>query len=295
MIRRNVFQISIADLMGPHDAKTQKKLLQIRKMSESIQRGIKSRDGNIQTIPITDEDITDDWVRMIINQYRIKYRQPAVAREAEVNSKVQDCKVSSGEMSTTFKIDARVSPPPGSGLQQDYHFIAKLLPEDDSNRVWSLDNNVFAKEISIYFELFPFLRTICLNTPPLRGFLDSHLPKVCFSSNNTGGLGVLVFENAQVSGYRHPQDPRGLSLDQVMCVINFLAVFHAIGSAVVNSKRQIRSSYPFLESNVYSSPGMVEGAKELFRLYSHFLQSFDDPQAAEKFNKHCQVVHQNIL
>ena len=76
-------------------------------MSESIQRGIKCRDGNIQTIPITEEDITPDWVRMIINQYKIKYLEPAVARHAEVLSEVEDCKVSSGEMSTTFKIDAR--------------------------------------------------------------------------------------------------------------------------------------------------------------------------------------------
>jgi len=284
-------KISIADLLGPHDAKTQKKLQQIRKMSEHIQRGIRSRDGNIQTIPITDEDITADWVRMIINQYKIKYLQPAVPKQATVLREVEDCKVSSGEMSTTFKIDARVSPPATASTnnqnEQNYHFIAKLLPADDSNRVWSLDNNVFAKEISIYFELFPAMKTVCLNSP-LRGFLDSSLPKVCFSSNNTEGLGVLVFENAQVSGYRHPNDPQGLSLSQVLCVINFLAVFHAIGSAVVNSKPQIRSSYPFLESNVYSSPGMVEGAKELFQLYSHFLESCHDPQPAQKFNAHCQ-------
>ena len=261
-------------------------------MSEHIQRGIRSRDGNIQTIPITDEDITADWVRMIINQYKIKYLQPAVPKQATVLSEVEDCKVSSGEMSTTFKIDARVSPPAAASTnnqnEQNYHFIAKLLPADDSNRVWSLDNNVFAKEISIYFDLFPAMKTVCLNSP-LRGFLDSSLPKVCFSSNNTEGLGVLVFENAQVSGYRHPNDPEGLSLSQVLCVINFLAVFHAIGSAVVNSKPQIRSSYPFLESNVYSSPGMVEGAKELFQLYSHFLESCHDPQPAQKFNAHCQV------
>lgn len=270
--------------MGPHDAQTVKKLQHIRKLSESIQRGIKSRDGNIQTIPITEEDITADWVRMIINQYKIKYLSPSIPRQATVCCQVEDCKVSSGEMSTTFKIDARVS----DDQQQHYHFIAKLLPEDDSNRVWSLDNNVFAKEISIYFELFPSLRNVCLGTR-LRGFLDSHLPKVCFSSNNTAGLGVLVFENAQLDGYRHPKDPQGLSLKQVLCVVNFLAVFHAIGSAVVNSKREIRSSYPFLESNVYSSPGMVEGTKSLFRLYAHFLRSFNEQTPAEKFNEHCQV------
>ena len=61
-------------MMGPHDAQTMKKLQHIRKLSESIQRGIKRRDGNIQTIPITEEDITVDWVRMIINQYKIKFR-----------------------------------------------------------------------------------------------------------------------------------------------------------------------------------------------------------------------------
>ena len=276
--------------MGPHDAQTMKKLQHIRKLSESIQRGIQSRDGNIQTIPITEEDITVDWVRMIINQYKIKYtKSPCLTRQASVRCLVEDCKVSSGEMSTTFKIDARVSDEQQQQQQQQhYHFIAKLLPEDDSNRVWSLDNNVFAKEISIYFELFPSLRNVCHNTK-LRGFLDSHLPKVCFSSNNTAGLGVLVFENSQVDGYRHPKDPQGLSLKQVLCVVDFLAVFHAIGSAVVNSKREIRSSYPFLESNVYSSPGMVEGTKSLFRLYSHFLKSFYEQTPAEKFNEHCQV------
>ena len=273
--------------MGPHDAQTMKKLQHIRKLSESIQRGIQSRDGNIQTIPITVEDITVDWVRMIINQYKIKYtRSPCLTRQASVRCLVEDCKVSSGDMSTTFKIDARVSDE--QQQQQNYHFIAKLLPEDDSNRVWSLDNNVFAKEISIYFELFPSLRNVCHNTK-LRGFLDSHLPKVCFSSNNTAGLGVLVFENSQVDGYHHPKDPQGLSLKQVLCVVDFLAIFHAIGSAVVNSKREIRASYPFLESNVYSSPGMVEGAKSLFRLYAHFLNSFYEQTPAEKFNEHCQV------
>jgi len=279
-------KISIADLMGPHDAQTMKKLQHIRKLSESIQRGIKSRDGNIQTIPITEEDITVDWVRMIINQYKIKYtKSPCLTRQASLRCLVEDCKVSSGEMSTTFKIDARVSD--DQQQQQHYHFIAKLLPEDDSNRVWSLDNNVFAKEISIYFELFPSLRNVC-NDTKLRGFLDSHLPKVCFSSNNTAGLGVLVFENSQVDGFRHPKDPQGLSLKQVLCVVNFLAVFHAIGSAVVNSKREIRSSYPFLESNVYSSQAMVEGTKSLFQLYSHFLKSFNEQTPAEKFNEHCQ-------
>merc|ERR1719433_900624 len=78
-------KISIADLMGPHDAQTMKKLQHSRKLSESIQRGIQSRDGNIQTIPITVEDITVDWVRMIINQYKIKYtRSPCLTRQASV-------------------------------------------------------------------------------------------------------------------------------------------------------------------------------------------------------------------
>merc|ERR1712244_173753 len=115
----------------------------------------------------------------------------------------------------------------------EYYFIAKLLPKDDPNRVYVFEANVFEKEISIYFELLPCMRQFCLDSP-LHSFLSSNIPQCIYGSNNTDGAGVLVFECALQQGYSHPVDPEGLSLEQVLCAVNFMAKFHAIESALIS-------------------------------------------------------------
>ena len=86
-------------------------------------------------------------------------------------------------------------------------------------------------------------------------------------------------------------DPEGLSLDQVLCAVNFMAKFHAIGSALISKKlKSIQLRHPYLLNNVYNSPLMIEGAKKLFDIYAEFLNCVpDQTDLVDKFNFHCQV------
>ena len=192
-------------------------------------------------------------------------------------------------MSTTCKIHAIVNT---HGDLENYTFIAKILPADDPNRVYAFEANVFEKEISIYFELLPSLKRFCSESESdLQNLIVSNIPNCIYASNNMDGAGVLVFECALQQGYSHPIDPEGLSLEQVLCVINFMAKFHAIGSAIISKKlKSIKLRHPYLENNVYNSPMMIEGAKKLFDVYSEFLSCVPEQQElVDKFSVHCQV------
>lgn len=242
--------------------------------------------GNFTTIPTQLGDINPEWAKIIINQHRIKHFRPPLNQEALVTKLlVDDCKKSSGDMSTTARMNVKVD-----NMDEDvqYYFIAKLLPKDDPCRVYVFEANVFEKEISIYFELLPCLRQSCLNTK-LEKLLSSHIPQCIYGSNNMDGAGVLVFECALEQGFLHPVDPEGLSLEQVMCVISFMAKFHAIGSSLLaKSHKSMKLRHPYLLSNVYSSPLMIEGAKKMFETYDDFLNSVPGQQdLAEKFEKNC--------
>jgi thiamine kinase-like enzyme len=74
-----------------------------------------------------------------------------------------------------------------------------------------------------------------------------------------------------------------------MTTIKFMAKFHAIGSALLITKgKLINLRYPFLSSNVYSSPQMAEGAKGLFHIYTEFLKSVSEAEDLHvKFTKYC--------
>ena len=123
----------------------------------------------------------------------MKHSQPPLSVTAELSHlELQDCKVSSGDMSTTCKIHARLL---SHGRTENYTFIAKILPADDPNRVYVFEANVFEKEISIYFELLPCLRQFC-SEPQLQHFLATNIPQCVYGSNNMDGAGVLVFECA---------------------------------------------------------------------------------------------------
>jgi len=242
--------------------------------------------GNFTTIPTQLGDINPEWAKIIINQHRIKHFRPPLNQEALVTKLlVDDCKKSSGDMSTTARMNVKVD---NMDEEVQYYFIAKLLPKDDPCRVYVFEANVFEKEISIYFELLPCLRQSCLNTK-LEKLLSSHIPQCIYGSNNMDGAGVLVFECALEQGFLHPVDPEGLSLEQVMCVISFMAKFHAIGSSLLaKSHKSMKLRHPYLLSNVYSSPLMIEGAKKMFETYDDFLNSVPGQQdLAEKFEKNC--------
>merc|ERR1712107_979734 len=92
-----------------------------------------------------------------------------------------------------------------------------------------------------------------------------------------------------MGGFIHPVDPEGLSLKQVLSVINLMAKFHAIGSAKVNKcHKQMKLRHPYLLSNVYSSPTMIEGAQNMFSTYLQFLRSVPGQHhLVETFERHC--------
>jgi len=275
--------LNIAECKAPPSPTTIKRLLRIRKMSEMAKN---PKSGNFTTIPTQLEDINPEWGKIIINQHRLKHLQPPLHQKATVSKfSVDDCKKSSGDMSTTFRMNMKVN---DMNEEVQYYFIAKLLPTDDPCRVYVFEANVFEKEISIYFELLPCLKQFCKNTK-LERLLSIHIPQCIYGSNNMDGAGVLVFECALEQGFLHPVDPQGLSLEQVLCVVNFMAKFHAIGSALITkSKKSIKLRHPYLLSNVYSSPMMVEGAKKMFGIYNDFLQSVPEQKdLSHKFQKHC--------
>jgi hypothetical protein len=198
---------------------------------------------------------------------------------------VTDCKKSSGDLSTTCRICVDVR---AEDQDINYVFIAKLLPADDPCRVYVFESNVFEKEISIYFELLPCLRQFCEGTK-LEKVMLNRIPQCIYGSNNCDGAGVLVFECAQEKGFVHPENPDGLTLDEVVSTVKFMAKFHAIGSAMLSSKgKMVTLRYPFLSNNVYSSPIMQEGARRMFNIYNEFLTTVSgDLKLQDKFTKYC--------
>jgi len=242
--------------------------------------------GNFTTIPTQLGEINPEWAKIIINQHRIVHLQPPLNQDALITKlSVDDCKKSSGDMSTTARMNVKVD---NLDDEVQYYFIAKLLPKDDPDRVYVFEANVFEKEIRIYFELFPRLRQSCLDTK-LHKLLSTRIPQCIYASNNMDGAGVLVFECALQQGFSHPVDPEGLSLEQVFSVIDFMANFHAIGSSLIaKNPKKMRDHHPYLLSNVYSSTLMIDGAKKMFEIYNAFLHSVPgQPDLAEKFEKHC--------
>ena len=61
-------QTSIASVAGPPSPATIKKLLRIRMMSEMVRTPAA---GNIVTIPTQVADISADWVKMVVNQWKV--------------------------------------------------------------------------------------------------------------------------------------------------------------------------------------------------------------------------------
>jgi len=133
------------------------------------------------------------------------------------------------------------------------------------------------------------LRLTCQGNKELERLFSRAVPQCIYASNNIDGAGVLVFECALQQGFIHPADPEGLSLDQLCCVIKVMAKFHAIGSAKVNRyHKQMKLRHPYLLSNVYSSPTMIEGAQQMFDTYLHFLKSVPGQhELVKRFEQHC--------
>ena len=56
-------------------------------------------------IPTEISEITWDWVRVVLNQYRLTFcDRPAVSREAIIDVSTFDCKKSVGDFSSTYQV-----------------------------------------------------------------------------------------------------------------------------------------------------------------------------------------------
>lgn len=254
-------------LSNPPSPSTCKKLLRVRTMAEHARKS-----SLTSTIPTEVNDINVAWAKLLINQHRIKHlKTPINADSKVIMFEVKDCKKSYGDLSSTCRVVIVVDI---DGDEVRYVFIAKLLPPDDPRRVYVFESNVFEKEISIYFELLPYIRQFLLPFPQFEKLLSENLPICIYGSNSGNGAGVLAFECAREKDFLHPVDPDGLSLSQLNSTVKFIAKFHAIGSALIIKKgKDLRLRYPFLESNIYANPMMIEEADNLFDVYSRFISS----------------------
>lgn len=56
-------------------------------------------------IPTEVSEITWDWVRVVLNQYRLTFcDKPAVSRESIIDVSIFDCKKSVGDFSSTYQV-----------------------------------------------------------------------------------------------------------------------------------------------------------------------------------------------
>jgi len=98
-------------LRAPPSPLTERKLTRTRRMSEAIrsaasppQQASRAVSGKMR-IPTERDDITRDWVRLILNQYMLKHDRPLVARsESILDFGVTNCKTSVGDFSSTYKV-----------------------------------------------------------------------------------------------------------------------------------------------------------------------------------------------
>ena len=65
-----------------------------------------SKDTSLNSkIPTEVSEITWDWVRVVLNQYRLTFcDKPAVSRESIIDVSIFDCKKSVGDFSSTYQV-----------------------------------------------------------------------------------------------------------------------------------------------------------------------------------------------
>ena len=96
------FSVSVDD-----DPSMERKLSRTRQMSETIRSGpSQCNSRRMTTIPTVSEDITSQWVTMLINQRQLKCGKSPLDPDVleGLTFQVHDCKKSVGEFSSTYKV-----------------------------------------------------------------------------------------------------------------------------------------------------------------------------------------------
>ncbi len=281
------------------DPGMERKLSRTRKMSENI-RSVESSSRRIATIPTQKEDITLQWVQMIVNQTMLKSGKAPLDKDAmeDLHFEVLDCKsryytskrflrlhffqkqfCSVGEFSSTYSLRVHVPK-----LEGETHlgFVIKMIPENDPCRAYVFETGLFEKENEVYFDLMPAIKFHCKSS-----MIEDLIPECVYGSHNMDGAGVLVFKCCGEQGYESCQDPHGLKLEKVRSVVKSMAEFHASGRAFMlkHGINGVRRRYPSLSQDMYSN-GMllkeITDCIESFELLLNFALSSPQNHLAEE-------------
>lgn len=63
--------------------------------------------------------------------------------------------------------------------------------------------------------------------------VDDCIPDCVYGSHNLDGAGALVFRSCTDKGFRHCEDPVGLSASELSVVVKNIAQLHASGRALI--------------------------------------------------------------
>ncbi|XP_040565779.1 uncharacterized protein [Lepeophtheirus salmonis] len=213
-------------------------LSRTHKRKDSILNNIKTQDKS--NIPTCFSEITSSWIRMVVNQFQIRRGlEPFEENEDLQILKGVDCKHNAGKLSSVYLLTIQIS-------DSYFHFVAKFLPPDDVSILEACSNNVFEKEISIYFDLLPAIKCHVSKS------IVNLLPEVIYASHNQTGAGVIVFKSCVMDGFTTCEDPNGLNPQQLILTIKSLAKLHAFASKFIEdaTPEAVMERYDFLNLNL---------------------------------------------
>ena len=178
---------------------------------------------------------------MLINQRELKNGKSPLDSDAleGMSYEIFDCKKSVGEFSSTYKIEVFLPT-----LNETLGFVVKMIPDSDICRAYVFQTGLFEKENEVYFDLIPAIKFFA-DQRKVKHNLGITIPDCIYGSHNNDGAGVLVFNSC--AGYREHKDPRGLTMNEVKCVLHNIAEFHAAArSFVIKYTGQVERRYPLL-------------------------------------------------
>ncbi|XP_059090470.1 uncharacterized protein LOC131886221 [Tigriopus californicus] len=271
----------------------EKKLIRTRRMSEAVRspESIRGKTPRLMRIPTEIGDITKEWARLVVNQHLFKLDKEMILTEDQITHfHVEDCKSGSGDFSCTYKLDVQVRS--SNGVVDGYSFVAKLLPAEDAGRAYVFEANLLEKEIEMYFEVLPSLRAFLRDqkSGDRSAIIDRSVPECVYGSHNMDGAGVLVFNSSLENGFRHCDNPEGLSADELLITVDRLAQIHASGRAFLAEKTEelVRRRYPSLSKDMYTNGLLLDQFNQNLQTYSDLLHSAplgEFSEAKELFDK----------
>lgn len=192
--------------------------------------GTSSGGGELE-IPLEPEDISREWLYHVINQYRGSRDLGLIEHPDDItNCSIDECESSNGYLSTTYKLTAFFKCRSQiTGLESaSYAFFLKMMPGvEKKHRRLIASTLPFQHEVECLFGLLPHMvrETKCaLRTP---------CPEIVYGSYDDTGAGIIVLMDLNDKGFQLQNHYNGYNLRQLSAVVDALAEFHAVGSAII--------------------------------------------------------------